>query len=350
MEAAEQFSGSIGTQPACGTLGVSRASLYRKRQASRYPQPVKSRPPATRALSSPERQAVLDTLHSEPFVDQAPASVYATLLDEGTYLCSIRSMYRILSEHVEVRERRNQLTHPRHSKPELLATQPNELWSWDITKLKGPVKWTYFYLYVILDVFSRYVVGWMVAHREGAALARKLITVSCRQQNIEPGQLTVHADRGASMTSKPVALLLSDLGVTKTHSRPHTSNDNPFSESQFKTLKYRPEFPERFGSIEDARAFCRSFFRWYNQKHRHSGIALLPPEVVHYGLAEQVTQQRQHVLRAAYQHHPERFVKGQPKPPAVPEAVWINPPVEDSKESENSENYTKLENKVSQSC
>ena len=347
MEAAEEFSHSIGTQPACGALGVPRASVYRKRRASRYPRPVKRRPAAARALSSPERQAVLDTLHSERFLDQAPASIYATLLDEGSYLCSIRSMYRILSERGEVRERRNQLTHARHGKPELLATEPNELWSWDLTKLKGPVKWTYFYLYVILDVFSRYVVGWMVAHRERAALARKLISVSCGQQNIEPGQLTVHADRGASMTSKPVALLLSDLGVTKTHSRPYSSNDNPFSESQFKTLKYRPEFPGRFGSIEDARAFCRGFFRWYNQEHRHSGIALLTPEVVHYGLAEQVIHRRQQVLGGAYRDHPERFVKGRPTPPAVPDAVWINPPVEGSKESER---YTKLKNKVSQSC
>lgn len=346
MEAAEQFSGRVGTQPACLALGVPRASLYRKRQVIEYPKRVKRRSRSVRALSSRERQAVLDTLHSQRFVDQAPAPIYATLLDEGTYLCSIRSMYRILNQQGEVRERRNQLTHPRHSKPELLATQPNELWSWDITKLKGPAKWTYFHLYVILDVFSRYVVGWMVAHREGAALARKLITASCRQQKIEPGQLTVHADRGASMTSKPVALLLSDLGVTKTHSRPHTSNDNPFSESQFKTLKYRPEFPQRFGSIEDTRAFCRSFFRWYNQRHRHCGIGLLTPEVVHYGLAQQVTEQRQHVLRAAYLNHPERFVKGQPKPPTLPEAVWINPPIDDSKEREN---YTNLENKVSQS-
>lgn len=347
MEAAEQLSSNVGTQPACWALAVSRASLYRQRQAARYPQPVKRRPAAARALSCAQRQAVLDILHSERFVDRAPASVYATLLDEGTYLCSIRSMYRILSRQGEVRERRNQLTHARHSKPELLATQPNELWSWDITKLKGPVKWTYFYLYVILDVFSRYVVGWMVAHRERAALARKLITASCRQQKIEAGQLIVHADRGASMTSKPVALLLSDLGVTKTHSRPHTSNDNPFSESQFKTLKYRPEFPRRFGSIEDARAFCRGFFRYYNQEHRHSGIALLTPEVVHYGLAERVIQRRQQVLQAAYQDHPERFVKGQPKAPILPEAVWINPPLEDSK---GSENYTNLKNKVSQSC
>jgi putative transposase len=337
MEAAEEFSGSIGTQPACLALGVSRASVYRRRQALKNPQPVKKRPPGPRALNRQQRQEVLDILHSERYIDQAPASVFATLLDQGTYLCSIRSMYRILSEQHEVRERRHQLTHPYYRKPELLATQPNELWSWDITKLKGPVKWTYYYLYVILDVFSRYVVGWMVAHRESAALARRLIATSWENQDIVTGQLTVHADRGSSMTSKTLALLLSDLGVTKTHSRPYTSNDNPFSESHFKTLKYRPEFPRRFGSIEDARVFCRNFFQWYNQQHRHSGIGLLTPEVVHYGLAEEVTQRRQQVLEEAYRNHPERFVKGRPKAPALPEAVWINPPIERSSSMESQE-------------
>jgi len=345
MEAAEQYSSSVGTQPACLILGVSRASVYRRRQARANPQPIKQRLPGGRALNREQQQEVLEMLHAERFRDQAPASIYATLLDEGTYLCSIRSMYRILERHEEVRERRNQLSHPQHSKPELLATGPNELWSWDITKLKGPVKWTYFYLYVILDVFSRYVVGWMVAHRESAALAKKLIATSCTHQNIIEGQLTVHADRGTSMTSKPVALLLSDLGVNKTHSRPHTSNDNPYSESQFKTLKYRPEFPKRFGSIEDARAFCRNFSRWYNQQHRHSGIGLLTPEVVHYGMAEEVIMQRQQVLERVYSDYPERFVKGRPKPPSLPGAVWINPPVENSRENKN---YTNLKSKVSQ--
>jgi putative transposase len=332
MEAAEEFSVQIGTQPACLALGVSRATVYRRRQELKEPKPMKKRPRGPRALNQEQRQEVLDILHSQQYIDQAPASVFAALLDEGTYLCSIRSMYRILSDQQEVRERRNQLTHPHYSKPELLATQPNELWSWDITKLKGPVKWTYYYLYVILDIFSRYVVGWMVAHRESAALAKKLIATSCENQEIVTGQLTVHADRGSSMTSKALALLLSDLGVTKTHSRPYTSNDNPFSESQFKTLKYRPEFPRRFGSIEDARVFCRNFFRWYNHQHRHSGIGLLTPEVVHYGMAKEVTKRRQQVLEEAYRNHPERFVKGQPKAPVLPEEVWINPPLEDSKE------------------
>ena len=290
---------------------------------------------------------MLAVLHSPRFVDQAPAAVYARLLDEGHYLCSIRTLYRILAEKEEVRERRRQLIHPQYEKPELLATGPNELWSWDITKLKGPVKWTYYYLYVILDVFSRYVVGWMVAHRERAALAKRLIEASCRKHRIEPGQLTLHADRGSSMTSKPVALLLSDLGVTKTHSRPHVNDDNPYSESQFKTLKYRPEFPHAFGSIENARQFCRTFFVWYNQQHCHSGIALLTPEVVHYGLAAEVLGQRDRVLSSAYQAHPERFVNGRPKTSALPKAVWINAPV---KQTDRHNNYTNLEKIVSQCC
>ncbi len=251
--------------------------------------PARERPTPERALSAAERQVVLDTLHSEAFVDKAPAEVWATLLDQGTYLCSPRTMYRILDDAQEVRERRDQLRHPAYKKPELLARAPNEVWSWDITKLLGPAKWTYFYLYVILDIFSRYVVGWMVADCESATLANQLIEQTCAKQGILPGQLTLHADRGTSMKPKAVALLLSDLGVTKTHSRPHVSDDNPFSESHFRTLKYRPgfptDFPGRFGSIQDARAFCRSFFPWYNTEHRHSGIGLLTPENVHYGRA-----------------------------------------------------------------
>src|ERR1700680_3923933 len=237
-----------------------------------------------------------------------PPAVYATLLDEGQYHCSIRTMYRLLEQRGESRERRDQLLHPPYQKPELMATAPNQLWSWDISKLLGPAKWTYFYLYVILDVFSRYVTGWMVAYRESAVLAQRLIEESCKKQYIQPGQLTLHADRGTSMRSKPVALLLADLGVTKTHSRPHVSDDNPFSESQFRTLKYRPEFPDRFGCIQDSRAFCQSFFRWYNQEHRHSGVGLLTPAMVHYNQTALILEQRQQVLDAAYQLHPERFV------------------------------------------
>jgi putative transposase len=280
---------------------------------------------------------VIETLHSERFVDKAPAQVWATLLDEQTYLCSPRTMYRILAEHGEVRERRNQLRHPNYTKPELLAEAPNQVWSWDITKLLGPVKWTYFYLYVILDIFSRYVVGWMVAHRESAALARRLIETACHNQSIEPGQLTIHADRGASMRSKSLALLLADLGVTKTHSRPHVSNDNPYSESQFKTLKYCPQFPERFGSIQDARAFGGPFFDYYNNEHRHSGIGLMTPAAVHYGMAKQLVAARQETLLAAYRSHPERFVHKPPQPPELPRAAWINPPTEKTTPQDGSE-------------
>lgn len=279
-----------------------------------------------RALSSAEQENVLEILRSERFVDKAPCEVYATLLDEGKFYCSIRTMYRILKERNEVRERRDQLRHPAYKKPELLATAPNQVWSWDITKLLGPVKWSYFYLYVILDIFSRYVVGWMIAHRESAALAEKLIRETCRRQKIRQGQLTIHADRGTSMRSKPVGLLLSDLGITKTHSRPHTSNDNPYSEAQFKTLKYRPEFPDRFGSIQDGRTVCRLLLEWYNTEHRHSGIGLLTPETVHYGRAAEVYDARKKILQSAYQTHPSRFVKAPPVPPPLPEAAWINKP------------------------
>jgi len=327
MDAVELLAPEVGTKAACEAFGVSRASLYRQRARSTAP-PVerKKRPSPPRALSMEEKQAVVDILHAGRFVDRAPHEVYATLLDEGKYHCSVSTMYRILKENKEVRERRNQLRHPIYQKPELLATGPNQVWSWDITKLLGPVKWSYFYLYVILDIFSRYVVGWMVATRESAILAERLINETCEKQGIAPGQLTIHADRGSSMKSKPVALLLADLGITKTHSRPYTSNDNPYSESQFKTLKYRPEFPDRFGAIEDARSFCQVFFPWYNNEHRHTGIGLLTPEMVHYGQAEAVLRARGEVLRAAYQKHPERFVRKEPLPQPLPEAAWINPP------------------------
>jgi len=328
MGAVETVAPTMGTAPACDVLGLPRATLYRRRR----PTPVTPapRPAPPRALPLGERQAVLETLHSERFVDQAPAQVYATLLDEGTYLCSSRTMYRLLDAAGEVKERRDQVRRPHFAAPELLATRPNEVWSWDITKLLGPAKWTYFYLYVILDLFSRYVVGWMLAPRESAALAERLIAETCVKQGIQPGQLTVHADRGAAMTSKPVALLLADLGVVKTHSRPQVSNDNPFSEAQFKTLKYCPAFPERFGSLEDGRAFCHDFFHWYNLEHHHSGLGFLTPAVVHFGQAATVRAHRQQVLADAYAAHPERFVKGRPQAPDLPTAVWINPPVKKS--------------------
>jgi putative transposase len=335
MIACRGLASEVGTAAACLSLDVPRATYYR-RIGSSAEAIIRPRPTPERALSLGERQAALEALHSDRFADRAPAEVYATLLDEGTYLCSIRTMYRVLADASEVRERRNQLRHPHYQAPELLATAPNQVWSWDITKLLGPVKWSYFYLYVIIDIFSRYVVGWMVAPRESGPLAERLIEETCEKQRIQPGQLTIHADRGTSMTSKPVALLLADLGVTKTHSRPRVSDDNPFSESQFKTLKYCPEFPTRFGSIEHSRGFCQEFFPWYNIEHRHSGIGLLTPETVHYGRAYQVTAQRQVVLAAAYGDHPERFVRGTPKPPAVPEAAWINKPGPDSKATQDS--------------
>jgi len=313
----------LGIAPTCAALGLPRATYYRRRRPQSAP-PARARSP--RALSTDERAAVLDVLHAPRFVDLAPAEVYATLLDEGQYHCSERTMYRLLAASHGVRERRNQLRHPRYAAPELLARRPNELWSWDITKLLGPAKWTYFYLYVMLDVFSRYVVGWMVAHSESATLAEQFIHETCTRQGIAREQLTIHADRGSAMTSKSVAFLLADLGITKTHSRPHVSNDNPFSEAQFKTLKYRPAFPARFGAIQDARAHCHVFFPWYNSDHHHSGLGLLTPSDVHHGRAEQRVAARVAVLATAYAAHPERFPAGVPLPPAQPTAVWINPP------------------------
>ncbi|MGO9319343.1 MAG: IS3 family transposase [Solirubrobacteraceae bacterium] len=316
----------VGTRPACRALGASHATIYRRRRPPE-PRPRRPRRVPARALSDAEREAVLDVLHSPRFVDCSPAQVWATLLDEGRYLASERTFYRLLAaRHGRVRERRDQLTHPAYERPELLAERPNELWSWDISKLKGPAKWTCFHLYVILDVFSRYAVGWTVAHRESAELAKALIAQAAEQQRVQRGQLTVHADRGIAMRSKPVAFLLADLGVLKTHSRPYTSTDNPYSEAQFKTLKYRPEFPERFENIEQARAFCRRFFDWYNHQHRHSGIGLMTPAAVHHGRAKTLHAERQRVLQAAYASTPERFVRRPPRPPALPTAAWINKP------------------------
>lgn len=352
----------IGVAAACRVLGVPRSSYYRTQRPAAAP-PMLARPdspaptsdqrgadnpraavaatarpappaaPAAppqrrvpRALSADERAQVRELLNSPRFADCAPREVYATLLDEGIYLCSWPTMYRILREAQEVRQRRDQVRRAAYAKPELLATRPQQLWSWDITKLKGPATWTYFYLYVILDVFSRYVVGWMIAERETAELAEALIAETCAKEGIHPDQLTIHADRGSAMTSKCVAQLLVDLGVSKTHSRPHVSDDNPFSEAQFKTVKYHPTFPERFGSVEDARAWARPFFQWYNHEHHHTGIGLLTPATVHHGQAPAALAARQQVLTAAYQAHPERFVRGQPQPAGLPPAVWINPP------------------------
>ena len=315
------------TARTCAALNVSRASVYRRRaDLARPPAEHRARPSPRRALSAVERRAVLDVLHSPRFADQAPAEVYASLLDEGVYHCSIRTMYRVLAANQEVRERRNQLRHPVYKKPELLAQAPNEVWSWDITKLMGPAKWTYFYLYVIIDIFSRRVVGWCVADRESATLFAALFDDATTKHPAPPGQLTLHADRGGPMRAKATALLLADLGITRSHNRPHTSNDNPFSESHFKTMKYQPQFPQRFGSIQDAKAFCRRFFDWYNQDHHHAGIGLMTPDQVHYGQADAIQAARQTTLDGAFTRNPERFVRKEPQPPAKPIATWINPP------------------------
>jgi len=320
----------VGVREACLAVGAAQAGYYRRHRQSPPPHPPvpvghrdRHQP---RALSQAERQAILDQLHSDRFVDLAPAEVWATLLDEGIYLGSISTFYRLLRQAGETRERRRQATHPATVKPELVATAPNQVWSWDITKLRGPAKWTYYYLYVILDIFSRYVVGWMVAGRESAALAEVLIRQTIAKHGIGPDQLTIHADRGSSMTSKPVAFLLADLGVTQSHSRPHVCDDNPYSEAQFKTLKYRPDFPGQFASIEAARVHCQAFFPWYNDEHLHTGLGLHTPADVHYGTAEAVRGKRATVLDDAFQAHPERFVRKPPEPRKLPTDSWINQP------------------------
>jgi putative transposase len=327
--AVAELAPTIGVRAACHTVGSAQAGYYRRHRTSpapARPAPVAHRDrPQPRALTEHEQRKILDVLHSPRFVDLAPAQVWATLLDEGAYLASISTFYRLLRRAGETRERRRQASHPTSVKPELVASAPNQVWSWDITKLRGPAKWTYHYLYVILDIYSRYVVGWMVATRESAALADVLIRQTCTKQHIGRDQLTIHADRGSSMTSKPVAFLLADLGITQSHSRPHVSNDNPFSEAQFKTMKYRPDFPGHFTSIEAARQHCQLFFPWYNDQHRHSGLGLHTPADVHYGTAAAIRAQRGIVLTAAYHAHPERFVHKPPQPPALPASSWINP-------------------------
>jgi putative transposase len=324
MSAVQEAAPWLGTASTCRALGVARASIYRRRRG--LPARLAPRPSPPRALNTFERRQVLDILHAPAFADQSPAEVFYTLLDQGTYLCSLRSMYRILQQSHEVRERRDQLRHPAYKKPELLATGPNQVWSWDITKLRGAATWTYFYLYVILDIFSRYVTGWLLAHAENASLASRLIQEACHRQNIQSGQLTLHDDRGAAMTALTFGQKLQSLGVAQSFSRPHVSDDNPFSESHFKTLKYHPGYPDRFGGFDDGLAFCREFFRWYNTQHRHSGIGYLTPQTVHDGLAPSAIEGRQKALLAAYQAHPERFVRQPPSPSPLPEAVWINPP------------------------
>ena len=324
MDIIEQQGAVHGYRSTCRALGVAPSTYYRRKATPYGPKQKKPSPP--RRIPQARREEIWRALNEPRFVDLSPAEVHAALLDEGVYLCSLRTMHRIVAERIEPRERRNQLKHPTYDRPQLLAKGPHELWSWDITKLKGPQKWNYFYLYVILDVFSRYVVGWMIADRESATLAQKLIKETIERQGVPSGQLTLHADRGSSMKSKCVAFLLADLGVTKTHSRPHVSDDNPYSESHFKTLKYRPDFPGNFGCIEDARSFCRDFFDWYNEEHHHVGLELLTPSDVHHGRAAERVAQRQQVLDKAYRDHPERFPNGPPRARAPEPIAWINKP------------------------
>jgi putative transposase len=334
MAAAHELTPTMGTGAACLAVGLPRGAPARQRarlgrkalMGPPAPQVPRACPPL--ALDALERETLLQTLNSERFADCAPAAVHATLLGEGTYVGSVRTMYRMLAQDGGCRERRNQLTHPTYTKPELLAVAPNQVWSWDITKLKGPVKWTCFHLYVILDIFSRFVVGWMLAPRESAELAQQLIAETVSRHDVVPGMLTLHADRGAAMRSKPVASLLVDLDVAKSHSRPHVSDDNPYSESQFKTMKYRPQFPARFGCIEDARVHCQTFFAWYNDQHCHSGIGHMTPHSVHYGLAADMRIIRQSTLDAAFLANPHRFNKP-PRLSPMPTAAWINPPPQD---------------------
>jgi putative transposase len=322
MQSTEELAPAVGVAPICEAIGISRASLYRRRHPRKEPRRVTP----VRALSAPERREVLDILHSERFVDAPPAQVHATLLEEGSYLCSPRTMYRLLADSGEARERRDQLRHPRYARPELVATAPKQVWSWDITKLKGPAKLVYFYLYVIVDIFSRYVVGWMIAEAENAGLAERLIEQSCSKQGIAPNHLTLHADRGSPMISKTVAQLLAELGIDKSHGRPRVSNDNPFSEALFKTTKYRPAVPDRFAAVTHAREIFRGVFGWYNNQHHHSGIVYLTPAVVHHGRVDEVLDRRHRARMAAYLAHPDRFVNGPPQRESLPPAVWINPP------------------------
>lgn len=313
------------TKRACALLGASRATVYRRRRPP-APRPAAPRPEPANKLTEAERQHILDVLRSEEYCDLAPAQVWARLLDDGIYLCSISTMYRLLAIAGENRERRRQRTHPARKKPELIATAPNRVWSWDITKLQGPERGVHYELFVIIDIFSRYVIDWMVSPAETGELARDFIETAITSQDIDRDQLAIHADRGTSMTSKPVAQLLVDLGVARSHSRPHVSNDNPYSEANFKTLKYCPAFPGRFGSIEDARAFCAVFFDHYNHVHRHAGIGLHTPASVHYGTAREVRAQRQVTLDAAYAANPARFRHRPPSPPNLPTVAWINEP------------------------
>lgn len=334
MSAVAELVPAVATRRALRVLGAAHATWYRRR-AARPSAAARPRPAPPLALTAAEREHILATLNSPRFADATPYTAWAQLLDEGIYLASVRTFYRVLNDNGLVQERRAQLVHPAHVKPELIATAPNQVWSWDITKLRSTTKWQFFYLYVLLDIFSRYVVGWLLATAENAGLARALIEDTCDQYDIARGSLTLHSDRGSPMRAKTTAELMVDLGVAASFSRPRVSNDNPFSEAQFKTFKYRPDFPERFESIEQARRHGRAFFGWYNNEHRHSGIGFMTPAMVHFGQAAAIDQQRRRVLHAAYAAHPARFKGMLPTPPALPALVGINlPPQPHSKPSE----------------
>jgi len=309
------------TSQACALLGWSRATHYRTRRPPRD-WAAKSRPVPSNALSAVEAARVLAELNSARFADKSVGQCWATLLDEGIYLCSMSTMHRLLRRAGQAGERRRQATHPARARPELLATAPLQVWSWDITKLRGPARGVYYDCYVILDIYSRYVVGFTVAARETGEIAEDMIAAAVARHG-RPRSL--HADRGTSMTSKPVAQLLVDLGIDRSHSRPHVSNDNPYSEAAFKTLKYAPVFPDRFGCLADARHFCERFFDYYNHQHHHSGLGWHTPASVHDGTAKQIRAQRAVTLEAAYQANPTRFGR-RPEPPRLPKTAWINQP------------------------
>jgi putative transposase len=353
MSAVAELVPAIPTRCALRALGASHATWYRRQRSRAHPA-LRQRPAPPLALSGAERAVILETLTSARFANATPYTAYARLLDEGTYLASVRTFYRVLEAAGLVHERRNQLVHPAHIKPELVASAPNQVWSWDITRLRSTMKWQHFYLYVLLDIFSRYVVGWLVAGAENAGCAAALIEESCDKHGIHRHTLTLHSDRGSPMRAKTTAELLVDLGVAASFSRPRVSNDNPFSEAQFKTLKYRPEFPERFHGIEHARVHLRRFFAWYNEEHRHSGIGFMTPAMVHFGRSMAIDAKRRLVLQAAYAAHPERFKGRIPTPPAMPEIVGINLPKPEPMETTNNLTttptlLTNFHNKVSQS-
>ena len=322
----DDLSAKIGKSKACNGFGIPRSSYYYwKRKKTAKTTDIRCKFPGF-AYTPVEKDGITKLINSEKYVDKTPYEIYASKLDEGEYLCSVRTMYRILKENNQVKERRDVRRRSNYEKPELLATRQNQIWTWDITKLKSDMKWTYYYLYVMIDIFSRYVVGWMVAYRELASLAEIFIKETTQKQGIVPKQLTIHADNGSSMKSKQVALLLSDLGITKSHSRPYVSNDNPYSESHFKTMKYRPEFPKHFYSMAEAKKFCRLFFNWYNKEHYHSGIGYLTPESVHYGYYDTILENRRQVLLKAYELNPKRLRFKKPNLKNLPKNVWINKP------------------------